>query len=135
MIVGSLHAGLAGRTLVYTISIFCLRFSALAGLSRRHSVLILLGLPRGTPVLVISASLLSVIANGTASRGGRAIRERVCGKYDACQQRKNFHGDLRVSGREAVVTARAPFNSRSLAQFRAYPPHTIARKGQTHYVA
>src|SRR5882762_4743788 len=97
LIVGSFHARLSGRAFVYTLSILCLRFSALARLSRSHAVLIPLGRPGGTCIPVIPAGLLSVIANGTASRGGRALRECVCGKYDACQQRKNSHGDLRVS--------------------------------------
>jgi len=97
LIVGSFHARLPARALVYTLSILCLCLSALACLGRRHSVLIPLGLPCGARVRVISASLLSVIANGTAGRSGCALSGCAGGKHDACQQRKNSHGDLRMS--------------------------------------
>jgi hypothetical protein len=96
LIVGSFHARLPARAFVYTLSILCLRLSTLARLSCSHSVLIPLGFPGGTCVRVIPAGLLSVIANGTASRGGRALRECVRRKHDACQQCKNSHGDLRM---------------------------------------
>src|SRR5260370_12712835 len=58
LIVGSFHARLPARALVYTLSILCLGLSALARLGRSHSVLVFLSLPAVTFLRVLSPTPL-----------------------------------------------------------------------------
>jgi hypothetical protein len=129
LIVGSLHAGLPGRAFVYTLAILCLRLSALARLSRRHAVLIPLGLPRGAPVRVISASLLSVMQTVRPVAAVLHSAETLVEKTTHANSARILMVSSGCHGRQAVVMARPRFNSRSSTQLPAYPLHLIARIG------
>jgi hypothetical protein len=76
------------------LSVPGLGLSALACPGRSYSGLILLSLPGVTRVRVIAGGRLSVVANGTASRAGCALRECARREHYACRHDQNFHGHL-----------------------------------------
>ena len=97
LVIGGLEAGFAAGALIDTLAIFGLGFSSPARLRRRHSSVVLLGLPGVASPGVISPGRLSIVATHRATtrvlnavRRPHARRTHQQGQYDHC----NSHDDL-----------------------------------------